>query len=96
MMRNKKDHRRPATLRDMSDSILPAVPLIEIADGRRVLIEHHRGVIAYGSTEICVRVSYGTVSIRGSGLLLARMTKEQLVICGCVETVSLLRNRGSE
>lgn len=92
-MRNKKGFLQLEKLGDMSDGVLPGIPLVEISDDRRVLIEHHRGVIAYGCCEICVRVRYGTVSVCGHGLTLARMTKEQLVICGCIESVRLMRNR---
>ena len=94
MMRNKNGSRRLEQLRDMSDGVLPGIPLVEISDDRRVLIEHHQGVIAYGCCEICVRVRYGTLSVNGSRLTLARMTKEQLVICGCIESVRLQRTRG--
>lgn len=70
---------------------LPGIPLVEINGDQRVLIEHHQGVVAYGSREICVRVKYGLVSVSGSSLRLARMTREQLVICGCVEGIRLVK-----
>lgn len=69
-------------------------PLVEISGEKRVLIENHRGVSQYGREQICVKVSYGQLSVRGNGLTLAQMTKEQLVICGRIDGVSLLR-RGS-
>lgn len=94
MMGNKNFSRRLEKLGEMNDGVLPGIPLVEISGDRRVLIEHHRGVIAYGCCEICVRVKYGTVSVTGTGLNLVRMTKDQLVICGCIESVRLLRTRG--
>ena len=96
MKGNNNGARRLDRLRDMSDGVLPGIPLVEISDDRRVLIEHHRGVIAYGCCEICVRVRYGTVAVSGTGLTLARMTKEQLVICGCIESVRLQRIGGGK
>ena len=96
MKGNKNGLRRLEKLRDMSDGVLPGIPLVEICGDHRVLIEHHRGVIAYGCREICVRVGYGTVAVSGNGLTLARMTKEQLVICGCIESVRLLRTGGGK
>lgn len=74
------------------DVPVPAHPLIEITGERRVLIEHHQGVVAYGCAEICVRVRYGVVQIRGSSLHLAKMTAEQLVVCGRIDGVELLRS----
>ena len=65
--------------------------VVELAGDRRVLIEHHRGVIQYGRNQICVRVRYGTVLVCGCELELARMTKQQLVICGRIDRVELCR-----
>ena len=67
------------------------LPLVEIADDRRVLIEHHRGVSSYTSEQVSVCVRYGQVFVAGSGLRIARMTREQLVICGSIDEVKLLR-----
>lgn len=76
---------------DLNDEPLPGVPLVEIAGDSRVLIEHHFGVTQYGRCQICVRVKYGLVVVQGTRLELARMTKQQLVITGCIECVKLER-----
>lgn len=69
-------------------------PLIEIADDRRVLIEYHQGVSSYTDERIQVRVRYGQVCIGGSNLCIARMTKEQLVVCGVIDSVVLIKSGG--
>lgn len=84
---------RLTTAADLTDETLPGVPLIEIAGDSRVLIEHHFGVTEYGRCQICVRVKYGLVIITGSRLELARMTRQILVVTGCIETVRLERRR---
>lgn len=76
----------------MGDETLPGIPIIEISGDRRVLIEQHQGVVAYGCQEIRVRVKYGLVSVTGSGLRLARMTGDQIVICGCVNGIQLVKS----
>ena len=76
---------------DLSWETLPGLPLVEICGEKRVLRENHRGVSRYCSDRICVRVAYGEVAVLGRGLELARMTREQLVICGCIDGVSLIR-----
>lgn len=76
---------------DMAGESIPGLPLVEICGDKRVLIENHRGVSRYCTDQICVRVAYGEVAVLGRGLELARMTKEQLVICGCIDEVSLVR-----
>lgn len=73
----------------LDPSQLPVRPLVEISGQKRVLIENHQGVCGYDRGEILVSVSYGTVAVRGSGLCLQRMTKEQLVICGCIHSIVL-------
>jgi sporulation protein YqfC len=78
---------------DLPGETLPRQPLVEIARDCRVLIENHGGVTAYSPCEICVKVNFGTVCVRGHGLNLARMTKQQLVICGKIDNVSLQRRK---
>ncbi len=73
---------------------LPGIPLIEVFGNSRVLIENHGGVCRYTDNEICVNVSYGRVSVQGSCLEVTRMTREQLIISGCVMCVRLIRNGG--
>ena len=83
---------RLQSLQNLAEGSVSGVPLVEIMGDGRVLIEHHRGVVAYGCEEIRVRVCYGAVSISGRNLYLARMTGEQIVICGTIEAVQLLRH----
>ena len=78
---------------DLPAEALPRVPLVELAGDRRVLIENHKGVTEYGTEKICVQLSYGHLCICGTGMELSRMTKEQLVISGRIDSVTLLRRR---
>ena len=65
--------------------------IVELVGYRRVLIENHLGVITYGKEKIIVKVKYGAVCICGCSLELTHMTKEQLVIFGTIQSVSLHR-----
>ncbi len=76
---------------ELESEALPGIPILEIAGDRRVLIERHEGVLEYGPERILVRVAYGTVCVTGCGLELVRMTHQQLVIAGRVDSVSLQR-----
>ena len=80
----------------LEESAMDAVsvqPIIEIVGDRRVLIENHQGVTAYGKEKIMVGVKFGSVCICGCNLEMMHMTKEQLVICGRIDSVSLQRRR---
>lgn len=70
---------------------MPAQTIVEIAGDSRVLVENHEGVKAYSSEKILIGVKYGCICICGCRLTLIRMTKEQLVIRGKIDSVSLQR-----
>lgn len=78
---------------DLSMEPLPGQTIVEVAGDRRVLIENHFGIKAYGREKILVKVKYGYVCICGCGLELLRMTREQLVIRGRIDAVTLQRRR---
>ena len=82
---------RMTGIADLQDEPLPGLPLVEIAGHQRVLVENHKGIVEYGPETICVKVKFGQICIRGSQLELAKMTKGQLIITGCVECVQLIR-----
>ena len=69
----------------------PGNPIVEIAGDKRVLIENHMGVKAYGREKITVSVTYGSLSVCGCNLELLKMTREQLVIQGRIDAIMLQR-----
>ncbi len=77
----------------LAQESVPGQPIIEIAGSHRVLIENHQGVAAYGKERILVNVKYGSVCVCGCNLEMIHMTKEQLVICGKIDSVGLQRRR---
>ena len=82
---------RIAKAADLQDETIPGLPVVELAGDRRVLIERHCGVTEYGREIIRVKVKFGQLCIHGSGLELARMTKEQLVITGRIRGIEIIR-----
>ena len=76
---------------DLKSEPRPGEPLVELVGQCRDLIENHMGVMGYGCDEIRVKVKYGQVIICGQKMMLSRMTKDQLLISGCIDSVRLCR-----
>lgn len=76
---------------ELTGEPLPGQPIVEITGERRVLIENHFGVKAYSHDKILVSVKYGWICVCGCGLELMRMTREQLIIRGRIDSISLQR-----
>ena len=55
---------------------MPAQPIVEIAGDQRVLVENHRGIIAYSTEKILVNVAFGAVCICGCG---SKRTKKRQI-----------------
>ena len=77
------------TVTDNLNDPLPGVPLVEVCGQRRVLIENHQGIAAYGCGEIQIKVRNGRIVVCGENLKLVKMSKEKLVITGRICAVNL-------
>ncbi len=63
--------------------------LVEIVGKQRVLVEHHRGILGYGTEEILVGTGYGILRIAGAELRLCCMSRQQLFISGRIDSLTL-------
>lgn len=61
--------------------------LAELYGNERLLVEHHRGILGYGSACIRIGTSFGVLSVEGEELRLCCMSRAQLVIRGCIRCV---------
>ena len=77
-------------VRRINPELLGKAPLVEIAGENRVLIENHLGVVCYCPEEIQIKVCYGIISVAGQGLQFMQLNREQLVVNGRIDNVSLL------
>ena len=76
---------------ELSEESIIKRPIIEIAGYKRILIENHCGVAAYSTERIIVKMGYGHVHFCGCHLTIMQMSREQLVICGTLNCVSIQR-----
>lgn len=74
---------------DLPEEPMPGKTLIEIVDNHSVLIENHCGVMSYCPEQISIKTKKGCICISGSGMLLAKMTQEQLRIAGTICNIEL-------
>ena len=91
MTRGERFWDRLGEVSDMEEETLPFQSIVEIAGYRRVLIEHHFGVKAYSREKIIVKMRYGFLHICGKCLEVGRMSREQLMIRGEIDSVVLQR-----
>lgn len=90
-MKQRKWMDRIVRAADLQCEPIPGQPLVEILGQQRVLIEHHAGVIEYSRERIQVKMCYGCLCVCGQELMLARMTADQLIITGQIDSVSIDR-----
>lgn len=74
-----------------SSKMLSKLPIVEIVGEKRVLIENHLGVVGYSAEQIHIKVCYGVLSVVGCGLRFSQINREQLVINGQIESITLIR-----
>lgn len=65
--------------------------LLEISGDDRVLIENYICVVGYTDCLVQVRMEFGLYEISGCSLMISCIQKDQLVICGRVNCVTLRR-----
>ena len=76
---------------DLPGEAIPGQSILELMGDNRVLIEQHRGVREYSRERIGVKVRFGVIFVCGCNLELIHMTKEQLVIRGRIDSITVQR-----
>ena len=87
--------RRPGLMERACQALeLPAdlaagVPRLELTGDSQLRMENHRGILSYGTEEICVSAGAMVVRVQGEGLDLKAMTGLELLVCGRIMAVTL-------
>ena len=63
--------------------------LTEIYGSERLLVEQHRGILAYGTDCIRIAATFGQLVVEGENLRLCCMSRSRLVIRGKLHSVGL-------
>ena len=63
------------------------VPLTEVLGNKRVLIENHHGIVAYGRANISVKISRGIICIEGRDLEISCISKDRIIVKGHIDCI---------
>ena len=74
---------------DLPAEVVTGVPKVTVTGTSQVLVENHRGLLAYSDTEVAVDGKSVRVRVRGDGLLLRAMDREMLLVTGTILGVDL-------
>lgn len=78
---------------DLPGESAPWQTITEIVEDQRILIENHLGVKQYSQSQIGVKVKFGQIIICGCNLEISLMTREQLIVSGRIESITLQRKK---
>lgn len=73
---------------ELPEEAVSGVTRLAAVDGRRLLIERHRGLLAYGTEEIRVATGGGQLVVRGTELQMSAMNRSELLITGRLQSLS--------
>lgn len=82
---------RASRLFDLPADALAGAPRVEIIGDGELRMGPHRGILAYGQSEIHISGGDVVVLVRGGGLELRAMTPEELLITGTITAVEFMR-----
>lgn len=72
---------------DLPADVVAGVPRMELLGDREFRMEFHRGILAYGRSEIHISGGKLIVRVKGEGLELRSMDPTQLLITGTITGV---------
>lgn len=70
---------------ELPKEVVLDLPRLTMAGNLQLLVENHRGVIAYQEDELRIGVSNGELVIRGRELQIKNLFTEELLIKGVIE-----------
>lgn len=85
--RNKKTEQLIDRLELPSDAL--GTTKIGISGRKRLLVENHTGILSYGDSYIEVSCRGMKLKVRGDGLRLEAMDKNDMLICGRIVSLEL-------
>lgn len=69
----------------------PGQSVVELLGDSRLLVEHHRGILAYSREQILIGVPFGALRVCGADLELMQMSSRQLIVTGRIDSIVISR-----
>lgn len=60
---------------------------LTLIDNTHACIENHKGIMEYTQKKVCVKAAGLNIAISGSGLVLERFGRENVMICGDIQAI---------
>lgn len=70
---------------ELPPEVVLDLPRLTLAGNLQLLVENHRGVVAYDDTEIRIGVNNGELVVRGQNLQIKNLFAAELLIKGEIE-----------
>lgn len=71
----------------LSDGVMPSAARVTVTAAKRLMVEKHRGILAYSTEHIAVAGRSGKINIYGSMLKITAMNVDTLIISGQIASV---------
>lgn len=93
-MGSKRERWKEKVMRalEIPGEVVLDLPRLVFTGNRQVRVENHRGVIAYSSQEVRVRVENGELVFQGEGLSLGAILPEELMVEGKIHSLTYREN----
>ena len=75
---------------DLPADAVAGLPHLSLVGDRELLVENHRGILAYGTEEIHIGGGRLVIRVKGNGLQLRAMNEAELLITGQIFGVELM------
>lgn len=80
---------RLADLFEIPKNVLLDMPRIVLVGNVQLTVENHLGIVEYTQQRVRVATSRGEVGVEGRGLSIAKITKTEIAIEGCIHCIAL-------
>ncbi|CAM3437197.1 sporulation protein YqfC [Marinicrinis lubricantis] len=84
---NRKLKKWTANVLDLPKDVVFDLPRITMIGNMQLYIENHRGVLHFSPEQLQLKLSTGTMEIKGTGLVIRAILTEEVFIEGTIDDI---------